>query len=43
MERQLDYVQLKNQDGYYVKPNAISTRPQQPVQSGMPEMVFIRF
>ena len=26
MERQLDYVQLKNQDGYYVKPNAISTQ-----------------
>ena len=26
MERQLDYVQLKNHDGYYVKPNAGSTR-----------------
>lgn len=26
MEKQLDYVQLKNQDGYYVKPNAASTQ-----------------
>lgn len=26
MERQLDYIQLKNRDGYYVKPNAATTQ-----------------
>jgi phosphate transport system substrate-binding protein len=26
MERQLDYIQLKNRDGYYVKPNALTTQ-----------------
>lgn len=26
MEKQLDYVQLKNQEGYYVKPNSVSTQ-----------------
>lgn len=26
MERHLDYIQLKNRDGYYVKPNAVTTQ-----------------